>query len=112
MEEKKILIKDIETNYKVFGQGLPAQTGRPMIVLHGWGSNSARWEKVAELLGEKNIQVFVPDLPGFGQTPEPKTAWDLNNYVEWVKEFSEKIPELNHGFFLLGHSFGGSLAVK
>lgn len=106
MEEKKILIKDVETNYKVFGQG------HPMVILHGWGSKSDRWQKVAELLAEKNIQVFIPDLPGFGLTPEPKTAWDLNNYVEWVKEFSEKIPELNNGFYLLGHSFGGSLAVK
>lgn len=106
MTEKKVLIKDIETNYKIFGQGTP------FLILHGWGSNSDRWQKVAELLADRNIRVIVPDLPGFGKSEEPREAWSLDNYVEWVKEFSNNLPELKGDFCLLGHSFGGAIASK
>src|SRR5579863_6467855 len=106
MEEKKVLVKDIEVNYKVVGGG------KPMLILHGWGSSSNKWEKVAELLAQKNIQTIIPDLPGFGLTPEPKTAWTMNNYVDWISELTNAVPELNNTFYLLGHSFGGALSAK
>ncbi len=106
MEEKKVVIQDIEANYKVFGEG------KPFLILHGWRSSSERWQKVAELLAEKRLQVIVPDLPGFGKSEEPKTAWSIDNYVEWLNEFTQKIPNLNEDFYLLGHSFGGTFAAK
>lgn len=82
----------------------------PILILHGWGSCAKNWGKVKELLEKGGFQVFVPDLPGFGQNPSPATAWNIDNYVEWVKDFTEKN---NLGqFFLLGHSFGGSVAAK
>ena len=100
MIEEQILVKDLTVNYKIIGQG------RPMLILHGWGSKSDRWQAVAELLAQKNFQCIIPDLPGFGQSQEPNMVWNLNNYVEWVLEFSQKIPQLNKSFYLLGHSFG------
>jgi pimeloyl-ACP methyl ester carboxylesterase len=106
MIEKKVLAKGIEVNYKVFGEG------RPFLILHGWGSNSGRWQKVAELLAEKEIQSIVPDLPGFGETQEPQVPWSLDNYTDWLYEFTNNVPELQKTFCLLGHSFGGSMAVK
>lgn len=106
MMEKRVFVKDIETNYKVFGEG------KPFLILHGWGSKSDRWQKVGELLAENGFRVIVPDLPGFGKSQEPKTGWSLDNYVEWVKEFSETAPELQQNFYLLGHSFGGAMAAK
>lgn len=105
MTEHKITVKDLDTSYKVFG------AGKPLLILHGWQSNSERWQKVAELLGNKFL-VIVPDLPGFGKTQQPLTSWSLDNYVEWIREFADKVPELNNNFYLLGHSFGGALAAK
>jgi len=106
MQDTEITVKDLKTNYKIFGQG------NPMLILHGWGSNSERWEKVAELLEQKNLQLIIPDLPGFGKSDVPPVAWRLDNYVDWLSEFVEKLPELKGGFCLLGHSFGGALAAK
>lgn len=83
-----------------------------MLVLHGWGSDSTRWHKVTDILSVANIQVIIPDLPGFGQSAKPTDSWKLDTYVEWLCEFSENVPELKDGFYLLGHSFGGSLAAK
>ncbi len=106
MVEKKVLVKGLETDYKIIGQG------RPMIILHGWRSNSSRWQNVAKCLAEEGIMTIIPDLPGFGKSQEPKNAWSMDNYVEWLKEFSLKVPELQNEFYLVGHSFGGSVATK
>lgn len=81
-----------------------------ILILHGWGSCAKNWQQVKELLENKGLKVFIPDLPGFGQEPPPAAAWNIDNYVEWVKDFSAKN---NLGqVFLLGHSFGGSVAAK
>ena len=104
--ENKIIVKNLHINYKTFG------AGKPFLILHGWGSKSDRWEKLSELLAQQGLQVFVPDLPGFGKSQEPEKPWSLDTYVEWLNEFVEKVPELRNGFYLMGHSFGGAMAAK
>ncbi|MEK7540922.1 MAG: alpha/beta hydrolase [Patescibacteria group bacterium] len=98
------IINGIKINYKIIGEG------EPFLILHGWGSNSERWQKVGELLAEKGLKTIIPDMPGFGKSETPKTPWNFNSYVSWVEEFA-KILDLKN-FYLLGHSFGGAIAVK
>lgn len=81
-----------------------------ILILHGWGSCAKNWEPVKELLEKQGYKVFIPDLPGFGETPPPFEIWSIDDYAEWVKSYCEK-NNLSQ-VFLLGHSFGGSLAVK
>ena len=106
MEEKQVIVKNLTVNCKIIG------SGKPILFLHGWGSNSDRWVKIAELLAEKNLMIIIPDLPGFGKSQIPESPWSLDNYVEWLLEFSNTVPELSKDFYLLGHSFGGALAAK
>ncbi len=107
MEEQQIEVKNLKINYKVFGQG-----EKSLLILHGWPSKSDRWVKVAEMLAGKNIKIVVPDLPGFGLSQEPLGAWTINQYVEWLHEFVQSVPELKQDFYLAGHSFGGALSAK
>ena len=81
-----------------------------ILILHGWGSRAENWSRVKELLENQGYKVFVPDLPGFGKNSPLSRAWAIDDYVEWVSEFCEK-NNLSQ-FFLLGHSFGGAVAVK
>ena len=104
------IINGVKTNYQTFGEG------KPFLILHGWGSNSERWQVVAEIIakgipeGAGPFRVIVPDLPGFGKSDAFSVAWNMNNYINWLEEF---IKELNiREFYLAGHSFGGALAVK
>ena len=104
MLEKKALIKGLEISYKIEG------AGRPFLILHGWGSKSERWEKIRKLLVKKGLKTIVPDLPGFGKSQKPPSAWDLNDYCDFVEDF---VKFLNlQKFYLLGHSFGGAIAAK
>lgn len=77
-----------------------------LIILHGWGSASRRWENVRAALEREGVQVVVPDLPGFGSAPPPDTAWGIEGYVQWVDKFCAPYGT----FSLLGHSFGGRIA--
>lgn len=97
-------INGIKTNYEIIGKG------EPLIIFHGWGSNTERWQEVASILSDKGFCVIIPDLPGFGKSEELQTAWNMNNYLKWAEEF---VKEMNfQEYYLLGHSFGGALAVK
>lgn len=101
---RKILINDLRINYKVAGLG-PA-----VLILHGWGGSSGSWEEIQEILAEKGYKVICPDLPGFGKSQPPKKPWNVGDYVKWMYDFVGFLGL--ERFFLLGHSFGGRVAIK
>lgn len=105
MIEKKLLINDLEVNYRISGDG------QPIFILHGWRSSFNSWFKVQKILTEQGFKVIVPDFPGFGKSLSPKTAWEVADYVHWLKDFIEEA-KIKEPFFLLGHSFGGRVAIK
>ncbi len=88
----------------------PISLMETILILHGWGSCAKNWVEVKELLEARGFKVVIPDLPGFGENQPPNTAWNIDNYVEWVRIFLEK-NNLSR-VFLMGHSFGGAVATK
>jgi pimeloyl-ACP methyl ester carboxylesterase len=103
-KEKLILINNLEINYKIAGSG-PA-----ILILHGWGGSSDSWMKVQEILASQGYQVIVPDFPGFGKSKTPPIPWGIKDYTDFVLDLVNYF-ELEN-FFLLGHSFGGRIAIK
>ncbi len=83
---------------------------KKILILHGWGSCAKNWKKVKEILESKRIEVILPDLPGFGKNQKVNSPLTTLDYVDWVKRFIKE--KLNSNFFLLGHSFGGKIAVN
>ena len=104
MREKKESVNGTQINYKVAGEG------RPLLILHGWGSSSDSWVKVAELIAEKGYAVIAPDLPGFGKTSAPSAVWGVEEYADFVNDFAQKLGLRK--FILTGHSFGGQMAIQ
>lgn len=102
--DKIIKIKGLDINYKSGGKGTP------LLFLHGWRSDSDRYVDFINFFKDKGYSIYVPDLPGFGSTPEPKDSWDLDDYVDFIIEFIEKLKIKD--FVLLGHSFGGRMSIK
>ena len=103
MKEEKILANNVLTNCYIEGDG------EPFLILHGWAGSSKSWEKVIEKL-KNNFKLICPDLPGFGKTPPPSFAWSLKDYVLWLKDIFEAFSLKKT--ILLGHSFGGRIAIK
>ncbi|MDD5098102.1 MAG: alpha/beta hydrolase [Candidatus Pacebacteria bacterium] len=99
----KISIDGIDLSYKTAGQG------HPIFVAHGWGADSNYWLGIMKELSLKGFQMIVPDLPGFGNTPAPKEIWGAKEYADFLCKFIKKI-ELKD-FTIIGHSFGGGVAM-
>lgn len=87
-----------------------------LIILHGWQSSKEKWQLVKQALEKQGFEVIAPDLPGFKPETALSTPWTLNDYVAWLKKFTERAcPERAKrakGFFLLGHSFGARITIK
>jgi pimeloyl-[acyl-carrier protein] methyl ester esterase len=77
-------------------------TGRPLIILHGWGWHSGVWQPLRTQLAEY-FQLFLIDLPGFGKSPDlsPYTVESIAN------EIFKLVPEESAW---LGWSLGGMIA--
>lgn len=99
----RICIDNININYIMEGQG------DAVLLLHGWGSNIKLFNGIIKNLS-KTHTVYALDMPGFGESDEPKEAWNVDDYVDFVIKFINemKITKLS----LLGHSFGGRVIIK
>ena len=95
-------INGLNISYQVAGEG------DTVLLLHGWGGEAASFLPVFEWLAESH-KVYALDLPGFGQSQIPPTAWNTSDYAWFVKAFLEKfsIPKTH----LIGHSFGGRISI-
>ena len=83
--------------------------GNLVVLLHGWGSNITLFEQAIAIL-ERKYKVVAMDMPGFGESEEPKEPWDVDNYVDFVLEF---LKDYNPSkITVLGHSFGGRVIIK
>ncbi len=82
-----------------------------LIILHGWKSSSDKWQEVKTILEKKGVEVFALDLPGFKLENKLLKPWGLNEYVQWVWQIKEA-HHIKEPFYLLGHSFGGRIALK
>lgn len=99
----EILINGIKVNYIDEGQGTP------VVFLQGWGTDISLYNRVFDKIKQTN-RIIACDLPGFGKTPEPSSAWSVSDYMLFAKDFIEqlKIDKV----ILMGHSFGGRVIIK
>lgn len=77
-----------------------------VVALHGWARTRSDWN--ATLQG---YDALALDLPGFGAAPPPEEGWNTAEYAEWLREVLADTDELDRPV-LVGHSFGGRIAVR
>lgn len=84
-------------------------TGRPLILIHGWGSRASALMPLARsLAGIRTCHLL--DLPGFGESPEPPTAFSVDDYADLVSDWIDSMGETPVD--LLVHSYGARIALK
>lgn len=83
-----------------------------LVCLHGWGGSKESFTELRAALQGKDMEIFTPDLPGFGDEPEPSRPWTTDDYANWVLEYLRKNNLLDRDLILLGHSHGGRILIK
>ncbi|MDR2525808.1 MAG: alpha/beta hydrolase [Oscillospiraceae bacterium] len=99
---------------RVLVGGLPAAyaeqgRGDAILLLHGWGASAGLYAPLQQRLAKK-YRVLALDFPGFGQSPEPPGAWDVDAYADFVLAFLARLQI--ESCALVGHSFGGRVILK
>ncbi len=57
--------------YRIHYYALGPANGPVAVFVHGLGGRSEDWEKLAPYLAKAGYRVYLPDLPGFGQSVKP-----------------------------------------
>jgi pimeloyl-ACP methyl ester carboxylesterase len=99
-----VVIDGLMTNYQKLGNG-----SKTLLFLHGWGDSAKTFSKLIEGL-QDDYCILTLDLPGFGGTQSPPSAWGLEDYAEFINHWLKKI-DAGKIDGLVGHSYGGSIAI-
>lgn len=96
-------IHGVKTAYRHTGNG------RDVILLHGWGQNMAMMANIETHLSPF-FSVWNLDFPGFGESDVVPTAWSVEDYTDFLRDFVTEngIEEP----ILIGHSFGCRVAIR
>jgi pimeloyl-ACP methyl ester carboxylesterase len=107
----------IVVNQRTWVQGRPAAysmagAGMPVVLLHGWALAQHTYRRVIEEIAEQGCMVIAPSMPGFGGSGDLKgEAFSMSGYAKWVADLLEVL-EIEEPAVLVGHSFGGGVAIK
>lgn len=100
--EKDYLVDGVRLHAEVSGKGVP------LILMHGWGCDHTTVRSIAATAALTN-RVYNIDFPGFGASPEPDEVWEIDRYTRLIEDFA--IQEGLDRPVLVGHSFGGRVAI-
>jgi pimeloyl-ACP methyl ester carboxylesterase len=95
-------VDGLTLHYVVAGRG-PA-----VVLLHGLGGFAQSWRHTIDTLATR-ATVFALDLPGFGRSAKPRTAYGLAYFARALHGFLDATGIAQAS--LVGHSLGGSMAV-
>jgi pimeloyl-ACP methyl ester carboxylesterase len=98
-----ISIDGINTHYDDRG------SGDIIVLLQGWGTDLSLYEGLISHFS-KTHRVIAPELPGFGETPEPPEPWGVTEYSDFVLKFLDRLNVKKA--VLVGHSNGGRIIIK
>ncbi|HEY4476128.1 MAG: hypothetical protein A3J30_01340 [Candidatus Wildermuthbacteria bacterium RIFCSPLOWO2_02_FULL_47_9c] len=111
LKEQNLELGGIQVHYKEAAPaGRQAGQGDALLILHGWGASSESWVLLQRQLCKEGYRVITIDLPGFGRSNSPATVWGVQDYSNFIEQFVQAIGIRQ--FFLLGHSFGGQIAIS
>ncbi|HUC79035.1 MAG TPA: alpha/beta hydrolase [Candidatus Saccharimonadales bacterium] len=99
----QVVINKLLINYQSVGNG-PV-----VIIVHGWGDDLLSFVKLQESLS-KSYRVISLDLPGFGKSTGPDSGWSLDDFSEFIRDFTDKLKLSVYAY--IGHSNGGGILIK
>ncbi len=83
-------------------------SGHPLVLIHGFCENHEIWTEFAEALSEK-FEVYLIDLPGFGNSPLPSEPFSIDSIGAEVSEWID-LKRIEQPI-IIGHSLGGYVTL-
>ncbi|MCM1449053.1 MAG: alpha/beta hydrolase [Clostridiales bacterium] len=106
--DKQLSTRGVTMHYTVTGNGPDT-----VILMHGWGCDASTVESMRAVLAPCH-RVLTVDFPGHGSSTEPPlrpdgTPWGVDDYTRVIEDLvaAEDAGEP----ILVGHSFGGRVAI-
>ena len=75
-----------------------------IVLLHGSATGSLSWNPVVGSLIASGANVFAPDMPGYGHSPAPTSAYDIAEEVEHLAQLLDR--NSINALHLVSHSLG------
>jgi len=113
-----IKVLQIETpkgKFKVWTKRIGNNPKIKLLLLNGGpGATHEYFECFESFLPQEGIEFIYYDQLGCGNSDNPKdtTMWDLPRFVEEVEQVRSALNLTKDNFYLLGHSWGGILAMQ
>ena len=97
--------------YRIHYYALGPEAGQPVILVHGLGARAEDWQNLAPYLARAGYRVYLPDLPGFGQSEKPANfSYSISDEASVVVGFLDalKLRQVDLG----GWSMGGWIVQR
>jgi len=102
---QQVVVESLSTHFERLGD----KQNKKVLILHGWGDNAEGWSNFQRSLAQ-SYDVVALDLPGFGETEMPPSAWSLDSYATFLAAFLKKLSF--KPFAIIAHSTGGAIAIR
>lgn len=90
----------------------PADSGEAapnLTMIHGWAADNGVWQEWVQEQLAPHFNVYLIELPGFGQSPAIEEITDDKVNTAWLEALAKQLPEKTH---LLGWSLGGLMTQQ
>ena len=98
------VVDDLLVQYQQSGKG-----SKTVLFLHGWGDSAKTFAGLIKNF-DSRYNCIALDLPGFGGSQMPSTAWGLDDYAHFTSAFLKKINA--SPVAIVAHSNGAALAIR
>ncbi|HEX8576332.1 MAG TPA: proline iminopeptidase-family hydrolase [Flavobacterium sp.] len=112
---QQVVITTPKGDFKVWTKRYGNHPTTKLLLLNGGpGMSHEYFECMESFLPKEGIEFIYYDQlgTGFSDNPNDTVLWDLPRYVEEVEQVRKALHLDNSNFYLLGHSWGGILAIE
>lgn len=96
-------LKTVDLAVEQHGEGIP------LVLLHGFPLNRQIWRPIVPLL-EKKCRLIIPDLRGFGESPQEVEDYSMRLLAADVHQLLDRLNI--EKAVIAGHSMGGYVALE
>jgi pimeloyl-ACP methyl ester carboxylesterase len=85
-------------------------TGKPLVLVHGFGASIGHWRKNIPVLADAGYKVFALDLLGFGASEKAPIDYTVDVWVELLKDFWDE--HIKEPAIFIGNSIGALISLN